>query len=196
MQRLDWNLTRVNYYLHLGFVLPDSNPLVSTEKVWPQMRQLNPEVFISNVLLTYLASAMEDYFKGSYIALLTYAERKPAILKGVRLSGEQLAQISASTLTVEQAVAEVLPFQRLAAVGRHFGEIEQKLDILAPLKRPYRRRKVNLLDRLEDLVTRRHALIHGMHVDIELDRERLGGFTVTHPYLPFCRTVRRSPSAS
>ncbi len=146
------------------------------EKVWPQMRQLNPEVFISNVLLAYLASAMEDYFKSSYIALLTYAERKPTILKGIRLSGEQLAQISANTLTVEQAVAEVLPFQRLAAVGRHFNDIDQKLDVLAPLKRPYRRRKVNLLERLEDLVTRRHALIHGMHIDIRLDRERLGGF--------------------
>jgi hypothetical protein len=32
-----------------------------------------------------------------------------------------------------------------------------------------------LLDRLEDLVTRRHALIHGMEIDIKLDRERLEG---------------------
>ena len=175
MQRLDWNLTRVNHYLHSGFVLPDSNPLDAAQKVWPQMRQLNPEVFISNVLMTYLVSAMEDYFKSSYIALLTYAERKQTILKGIRLSGEQLAQISASTLTVEQATAEALPFQRLAAVGRHFADVDQKLDVLAPLKRPYRRRKVNLLDRLEDLVSRRHALIHAMHIDTDLDREKLEG---------------------
>ena len=177
MQRLDWNLTRVNLYLHSGFVLPDSNPFASAEKVWPQMmRQLNPEVFISNVLVAYLVSAMEDYFKSSYIALLTYADRKPTILKGVRLSGEQLAQISMGTLTVEQAAAEVLPFQRLTAIGRHFAEIDQKLDILAPLKRPYRRRKITLLDRLEDLVTRRRALIHGMHVDTDLNRKGLEAF--------------------
>jgi hypothetical protein len=176
MQRLDWNLSRVNGYLHLGFVLPDNNPLGAAEAVWPQMRQLNPEVFISNVLMTYLVSAMEDYFKSTYITLLTYAERKPTILKGIRPSGEQLAQISAGTLTVEQAAAEVLSFQRLAAVGRHFADIDQKLDVLAPLRRPYRRRKVHLLDRLEDLVTRRHALIHGMHIDIDLDRDRLEGF--------------------
>ncbi len=176
MQRLDWNLTRVNHYLHLGLVLPGSNPLGPAEKVWPQIRQLNPDVFISNVLMTYIVSAMEDYFKSSYIALLTYAERKPSILKGIRLSGEQLAQISAGTLTVEQAAAEVLPFQRLAAVGRHFADIDQNLDVLAPLRRPYRRRNINLLDRMEDLVTRRHALIHGMHIDIDLDRERLEGF--------------------
>jgi hypothetical protein len=176
MQRLDWNLTRVNYFLHLDSILPGSKPLGLGEEIWPQMRQLNPEVFISNVLMAYLASAMEDYFKSSYIALLTYVERKPAILKGIRLSGEQLAQISAGTLTVEQAAAEVLPFQRLTAIGRHFADIDQKLDVLAPLKRSYRRRKVNLLDRLEDLVTRRHALIHKMDVDVELDRRRLDGF--------------------
>lgn len=176
MQRLDWNLTRVNRYLHSGFIPPDSNPFASAEKVWPQMRQLNPDVFISNVLITYLVSALEDYFKSSYIALLTYADRKPVILKGVRLSGEQLAQISIGLLTVEQAAAEVLPFQRLTAIGRHFAEIDQKLDILAPLKRPYRRRKVRLFDRLDDLVSRRHALIHGMHVDIALDRKGLEAF--------------------
>jgi hypothetical protein len=43
---------------------------------------------------------------------------------------------------------------------------------LAPLKRPYRRRKVSLLDRLENLVTRRH----GMQIDIEPDRGGLGGY--------------------
>jgi len=175
MQRLDWNLTRINACLFRGFVPAGSNPLDPVEKIWPQMRQLNPEVFISNVLMTYLVSVMEDYFKSSYIALLTYAERKPTILKSVRLSGEQLTQISAGVLTVEKAAAELLSFQRLAAVGRHFAEIDQKLDILAALKRPYRRRKVNLLDRLEGVVASRQDLIHGMHIDINLDREKLKG---------------------
>jgi hypothetical protein len=170
MQRLDWNLSRVNRYLLFDPGEANRNP---SEQIWPQMRELNPEVFIRNVLITYLVSAVEDYLKGSYIALLTYTERKPIILKGIRLSGDQLAQISAGTLTIEEAAAEILPFQRLSGVGRHFAEIDQKLDVLAPLRRPYRRRKVNLLDRLECLVTRRHALIHGMHISVDLDREKL-----------------------
>jgi hypothetical protein len=177
MQGLDWNLTRVNGYRGWGFALPDSNPFAPAEKVWPQMmRQLNPEVFISNVLIAYLVSAMEDYFKSTYIALLTYADRKPTILKGIRLSGEQLTQISMGVLTVEQAAAEVLPFPRLTAIGRHFAEIDQKLDILAPLGRPYRRRKTTLLYRLEDLVSRRHALIHRMDIDTDLTRKGLEAF--------------------
>jgi len=173
MQGLDWNLTRVNKYLTVDFVLPNANPSASLESIWPQMRQLNPGVFIRNILTTYLVSTMEEYFKGTYIALLTYADRKPIILKGARLSGEQLAEVSAGRLSVEQAVAELLPFQRLSAVGRHFAEIDQSLDVLGPLKRPYGRRKVNLLDRLESLVSHRHALIHEMQIDIALDSDIL-----------------------
>lgn len=173
MQGLDWNLTRVNMCLHQGFVAPENNGLQPMEMIWPQMRELNPEVFISNIISTYLVSALEDYFKSTYIALLTYSDRKASILKGIRLSGEQLSRISEGALTVEQAVAETLPFQRLAAIGRNFADIDPTLDVLAALKRPYRRRKVSLLDRMENLVTRRHALIHGMQLDIDLDRERL-----------------------
>jgi hypothetical protein len=160
-------------YLSRGFVVPENNDLRPLEKIWPQMRELNPEVFVSNVMSTYLVSALEDYFKSTYIALLTYSDRKASILKGIRLSGEQLSRISGGTLTVEEATAETLPFQRLAAIGRNFADIDPKLDVLAPLKRPYRRRKVNLLERLEYLITRRHALIHGMQLDIDLDREKL-----------------------
>jgi hypothetical protein len=175
MQRLDWNLTRVNHYLVASVGPSADHSLKSAEDIWPQLRQINPEVFISNVLVTYLVSAMEDYFKSTYIALLVYSERKPNILKNIRLSGEQLAKISAGTLTVEQAAAEVLPFQRLAAIGRHFADLDQKLDVVGALRRPYRRRKINLLDRLEGLVTRRHALIHGMDIDISIDRKKLEG---------------------
>jgi hypothetical protein len=173
MQGLDWNLTRVNMYLHQGFILPEQNQFAPIEGIWPQMRQLNPEIFVSNVMSTYLVSALEDYFKSTYVALLTYSDRKASVLKGIRLSGEQLSRISDGILTVEQAAAETLPFQRLAAIGRNFADIDHKLDVLAPLKRPYRRRKVSLLDRLEYLVTRRHALIHGMQIDIDLNRAKL-----------------------
>lgn len=170
MQSLDWNLSRVNHYLHLSFKRPSlPEGMEKAEEIWPQIRQLNPDVFVANVMITYLVSAMEDYLKSTYIALLTYSERKATVLKGIRLSGEQLSQISEGKLGVEEAAAEVLSFQRLAAVGRNFHELDTSLDILGPLKRSYRRRKINLLDRLEGLVTQRHNLIHGMEIDTWID---------------------------
>lgn len=130
---------------------------------------------MANVMMTYLVSAMEDYFKSTYIALLRYSARKATILKGVRLGGEQLSRISEGRLAVEEAVAEALSFQRLAAVGRNFQDVDPSLDILSPLKRPYKRRKVSLLESLENMVSQRHALIHGMEIDIWTDQKKLEG---------------------
>lgn len=175
MQRLDWNLTRVNVYLLSGRTNQTKSPLAEAEKLWSVTKELNPEVFLSNVLVTYLVSAMEDYLKSTYIALLTYSARKSTVLKNIRLSGDQLAQISSGALSVEQAAAETLPFQRLAAVGRNFADIDARLDILAPLRRPYRRRKRSLFDRLEEMVSQRHALIHKMDVNRDLDKSGLEG---------------------
>ncbi|MEP9371171.1 hypothetical protein [Mesorhizobium sp. KR1-2] len=171
---MDWNLSRVDHYLRLSSITPAfPGAMEEAEEIWPQMRQLNPDVFVANVMVTYLVSAMEDYFKSTYIALLTYSERKATILKGIRLSGEQLAQISEGKLGVEEAAAEALSFQRLAAVGRNFHELDASLGILSPLKRPYRRQKIRLLESLEELVTQRHCLIHGMQMDIWTDHTAL-----------------------
>jgi hypothetical protein len=85
IQRFDWNLTRVNMYLHQGFSVLEHNGLQPMEKIWPQIRELNPEVFTSNIIPVYLVSALEDYFKSTYIALLTYSCRKASIFKGTSL---------------------------------------------------------------------------------------------------------------
>ena len=69
----------------------------------------------------------------------------------------------------------MLPFQRISAVGRIYKDLDKELDILGALRRPYRRRKVSLLERLEAIVTLRHDLIHRMQMDINLDRKKLEG---------------------
>ena len=173
MRRFDWHFSRLQRYL-MARELPKSPEGADfSEKTWPVMLELNPEVFSNNVLVPYLVSMLEEYFRSSYIALLRYSEKKQAILKGVRLSGEQLVSISNKTLSVEEAVAETLPFQRLSAVARHFKELDPKLDLIGALKKPYRGRKKSLFESLDALTTQRHALVHGMEIDITLRGKRL-----------------------
>src|ERR1700726_1135761 len=114
------------------------------EKAWPVISELNPEVFSNNIIVPYVVSMMEDFLRSTYIALLRYSEKKQSIFKNARLSGEQLTNISNGVLTVEGAVAEMMPFQRLSVVARHFKELDPKIDIAGALKRPFRRRKQTL----------------------------------------------------
>lgn len=173
MQRLDWSLTRLNHYLMLAEMRPHNDQMTAMQKVWPGMRQLDPEVFASNVLIPYITAMMEEVLKSLYVSLLRYSETKARVLRSARLSGEQLALISDGTLSVEEAIAEMMPFHLPSNVGDHFKALDRNLDILAPLRRRLKRSKTSLLDRLDALVTRRHALIHGMAIDIDLDRGRI-----------------------
>lgn len=173
MQRLDWNLSRINMYLHRRKLIETHPSNIQMEKTFPSLREINPDVFISNLLVPYITSLMEDYFKSTYVALLRYAAKnKESVLKGVRIRGDQLAEISEGTLSVEEAVAELLPFHLPSNVGQHFKALDPKLDILAILRRKTKKEKFSLLERIDGLVGKRHALIHDMSMDIDLDHDK------------------------
>jgi hypothetical protein len=178
MRRFDWHLSRLERYLMMRNIPKPHESMEFAEKTWPVMRELNPEVFSNNIIVPYVVSMTEEFFKSTYIALLRYSEKKQSIFKNARLSGEQLANISNGALTVEEAVAEMMSFQRLSAVARHFKELDPKIDISGALRKPFRRRKQTLFESLDDLTTRRHTLIHGMEIDISLRGKKIDGLVV------------------
>ncbi|HEX7517000.1 MAG TPA: hypothetical protein VF345_06910 [Chthoniobacterales bacterium] len=124
------------------------------------MDDLNPMILVNNLLLPFLTAALEDFFKSSFVALLRYSERKELFFKGSRLNSAQLTRVSNKTLTIEEAVAESLPFQRIASVCAHFKALDPALDFAGCLKRPYRKRRESLYTSLEAMVEKRHSLIH------------------------------------
>ena len=54
----------------------------------------SPWVLSNNLLLPYLVSVLEDYFKSTFVALLKYSDRKEKILKSARLEADQLLRLS------------------------------------------------------------------------------------------------------
>lgn len=130
--------------------------------------QMNPRLLSNNLLVPYLVTCMEDYFKSTFIALLSYSKKKELFLKNIRLSNNHLVRISNGDLSVEEAVAETLPFQRISAISRHFKALDSKIDIVGTLRKPYRRRKKKLLDEIEEFVDKRHAFIHLGRMDTKL----------------------------
>lgn len=133
------------------------------------LASMNPRILSNNLLLPYLVSVLEDYFKSTFVPLLRYSDRKEAFLRGTRLSSEHLLKLSCGESSVEEVIAETLSFQRLSAICHHFKELEPKLDLAAVLRKPYRKRKKSLFETLEELVLRRHAFVHGGKIDTSFD---------------------------
>jgi hypothetical protein len=137
------------------------------------MAAYSPWVLSNNLLLPFVVSILEDYFKSTFVAVLKYSARKESIFKSARLSSQQLLRLSEGNVSVEALVAEGMAFQNLRVVSEAFRSVVPELDIHGILRRPYRRRRVSLWEALTELVGSRHAFVHRGEVDVTFDDEVL-----------------------
>jgi hypothetical protein len=131
----------------------------------------DPRVLSRHLLLTYLAAVFEEYTRSTFVALLRYLPSKEAILKGARLSGKQLADVSDGALSIDEAFAQNLHFQNALQASEHLKLLDRRLDLAGLLRRPYRTRKTTLLDGLLEMVTRRNAFVHGTDLELNLNEK-------------------------
>jgi hypothetical protein len=135
--------------------------------------EIDPRTLSNNLLVPFLVASLEDYFKSTFIALLRYSPKRETFFKSIRLSGEYLLAIADGAVSVEGATAEILPFQRISAICRHFDALDPKLDLAGALRKPYHRRAESLFDEIERLVLSRHDFIHRAALDLTLTDERI-----------------------
>jgi hypothetical protein len=132
-------------------------------------------VVATNLLLAFLVSVVEEYFKATYIALFRVSANKANVVHRINLRTEDLDRVLIGELPIEQAIVRRLSFQDFEKLGLAFAALDKRIDIVAALKRPFRRRKESLLESLNALVNRRNALIHANRMDVNyrpLDAER------------------------
>jgi hypothetical protein len=134
---------------------------------WEQIGQpeLDPGPVLNHLLLGFLTSILEDYFKTTFVGLLAHSPNKVAAFKRARaLTAEDLASVSQGEVTIEEAIARPMSFQNLDRIVTQYRDIDPGLDLSGPLKRPYRRRRVTLYQSIGDCLERRHAFIHRLEM--------------------------------
>lgn len=127
----------------------------------------NPRILSNSFILTFLVSISEDYWKSTYIALLKYSDNKESTLKGAKISSDRLVQISNGELTIEEGFAESMSFAKISNVCKYFKSFD--LDFASILRKPYRRRKKNLFDSLEEMTSIRNTIVHEASSQILLE---------------------------
>lgn len=164
--RFGHNIIRAGLYME-SRVFPEKK-WENTGELW-FMDSINPRLLSNNLMLPFFVAIVEDYFKSTFVAMLRYSDRKEAFFKGARLSSDQLCNISSSKLSIEEAIAENLSFQRITSICQHFKLMDPKIDLASLLRKPYRNRKLTLFDELNLAVVKRHKFIHGGESDLELE---------------------------
>ena len=155
--RFGHNLLRAHQYFrnrNFGVHKPELSGII-----W--LDNLNPRLLSNNLVLPFIASIHEDYWKTIYVVLLKYSEKKEAVLKGGnKISADRMVKISEDKMSVEQGFAESISFTNISTICSHFKTLDNRLDFAAVLKKPYKRRKKTLFDSLEEMVTIRNEIIH------------------------------------
>lgn len=127
----------------------------------------NPRVVTANIVVPFLVSAIEDYLRTLYIALLRYSDNRERIIQNARLQGAELAAIDRGELTVTEAVAKWMSFQDMQKVSAAYKELNPKYDLYGVLRRPYGRYKQSFWEHLNRLIAQRHDLIHRAEIATE-----------------------------
>lgn len=134
---------------------------------------LNPRLLSNNLLVPYVIAVWEEFFRATFTACLRYSRQRETALKRAKLSHSDLEEIAIGSLPVERAVAERFSFQRPSKITETFKLIDQKLNIAAPLRKPYRNRKIKLYESIEVLVEDRNAMVHSGDLNLRLFDKQL-----------------------
>lgn len=168
--RFHGNLVRARVFLsNQSFDKKDWYPISQLDFI----DSVNPKILSTNLVVPFLVSIIEDYFRSTYVALLRYSEKKASIFQNARLGATELLTISKGQSSVEEAVARWRSFQDMKKVCDAFKELDKKINLHGVLSRPYRRRKETPLVALERLIEQRHELIHQAEINSQYYPERV-----------------------
>jgi hypothetical protein len=109
-QRFGRSVVRADWYLQTR-----TFPGAEQRNLYKLVPDQDPRLLSCHLLLPYLVAVLEEYLRGTFVALLRYSSAKEKLLKGARLSAKQLREISEGTTSVEDAFAQTLSFQNVTA---------------------------------------------------------------------------------
>ena len=135
--------------------------------------EMNPRLLSNNLLVPYMIAVWEEFFRATFTACLRYSKQREAALKRAKLSHTDLEKLAIGSLQVERSMAEFFSFQRPSSIAETFRLLDAKLDLAAPLRKPYRRGRVALFDSIEELVENRNALVHAGDLNLALFDKQL-----------------------
>ena len=128
---------------------------------------LNPRVLIPNMALPFLVASLEEYFRATYVSLLSTSHKKESIFNGVRPQGAELYKVSTGEMSIEQAIAKWMNFQDLDKVSKHFKALKKDYDISGWLRGVRYEENTSAYDTMCSIIDIRHQIIHnaGLFMD-------------------------------
>lgn len=122
--------------------------------------QYHPNVMAINMIMPFMATIIEDYFRSLFIALIRYSDRKESFFKNTKINPTYLLKASNGKISLVEALVRTMSFQNIFVICDNFKRLDSRIDIAAILTKPYERRHENLMSTLDRILEHRHSIIH------------------------------------
>lgn len=133
----------------------------------------HPEVILGNLGITHILSAVETFFKGIYVALLTYSSEKNDIIKNQQFRLADLVEISEGGLRFEEAYANSLNFQNARHICENLERLDKTLQLKKVLNKKHGKKKESFFEFIERISSQRHEYVHHGRKFLDYDMSSL-----------------------
>ena len=144
------------------------------------MKDIRPSLALYNSLLPFLVAVVEHYFRELFTVLIEYdpyardriRELKLNTLKEFNTVADAM-QIQEGSLKVEVLIAKGYNFQNIEMVNSCYNKF-LRIDIkkILSAKKRIGSRNVQMLEQLQELIERRHWMIHHFDFITDIDKEK------------------------
>jgi hypothetical protein len=168
---------------------------------FPSIDAANPLIVSNNLIVPFIVSVIEEFYKSCYIAILKFSEseKKQSIFKNTRLYADELVRISSGESSIEEGIVRAMSFQNIDKITAYFKELDKSLDLASEIRKPYRRRHESLYESISKFFEYRHRLIHQSEIRIDYSSQTLSKdindikIVVKRSYILFLRHFKWSP---
>lgn len=156
------------------FSIPSETMLDLANSSLRDMAKMDPSRVLYNALVPFAVASLEGFLADAFKILIKYDAGAQTYMRTQtrKVDFEDAIEISNQRRTLEDVVASWYSFQNIASIQKAFSEW-LSIDFRAIMRGAFTKRSAtfNLDDALTKIVALRHAVIHGLALDLDMRKD-------------------------
>lgn len=162
----------------ISYENPLSNTFLSmgNDKFSTEIKKHDPSIILYNSMLPFIVSLIEYFFKETFEVLIKYDENAKEVIENenTKISLKDIVAIKEGYLSVESVISKNYTFQNLKHINSSFMKyLSIDMFKLLSKKKKVGNRIFRLKEKLEEIIIKRHQMIHHFSFDSSLTKKEI-----------------------
>ncbi|PJZ70817.1 hypothetical protein CH373_18385 [Leptospira perolatii] len=125
----------------------------------------------AGMAIPFLLSALENYFRSTYIALIKYKANESFFRKS-QIHRNEIIKLVKEESDLFESLSQSVSFQNISSLCNAFKEIDNRINLEKILKIKYKKSNQTLYDYFHNFFEKRHKIVHRFEFEAGYDLEK------------------------